>query len=140
MTYRTLLKCTALVLAATFFAACTPQQGTPAFTRATPTHEAATRTAMARANRFEPVSAGEGPCVGVADPTDVTVPADGGSQTWTEPETVIDPTHIYCAILTTDKGRIVAELYPQIAPTACQQLRLSRADRATSTTSPGTAS
>jgi cyclophilin family peptidyl-prolyl cis-trans isomerase len=29
---------------------------------------------------------------------------------------VIDPTHTYCAILKTDKGRVVAQLYAPIAP------------------------
>jgi peptidylprolyl isomerase len=74
------------------------------------------------AESFQPRNVAEGPCVGVTDPTDVTVPADGGTQTWTEPETVIDPTHTYCAIFTTDKGRIVAELYPQVAPTHVNNL------------------
>lgn len=62
-------------------------------------------------------SIGEGPCVGVADPTDVAVPEGGSGQTWSAPEVVIDPAHVYCAILTTENGRIVIELYPQIAPT-----------------------
>ena len=74
------------------------------------------------AEAFEARNAAEGPCVGVADPSDVTVPADGGSQTWTAPETVIDATHVYCAIFTTDKGRIVAELYTQVAPTHVNNL------------------
>jgi peptidylprolyl isomerase len=95
-------------------AACTTQQGTPAFTRATPTHEAATRTALARANRFQPVGVGEGPCVGVADPDES--PAATGNRQWSAPEQVIDPTHTYCAILTSESGRIVVQLYPEIAP------------------------
>jgi cyclophilin family peptidyl-prolyl cis-trans isomerase len=60
----------------------------------------------------EPASA----CVGVKDPVDVKVPTDGAQKQWRAPEQVIDPTHTYCAILTTDKGRIVIELFPKFAP------------------------
>ncbi|MCC7207869.1 MAG: peptidylprolyl isomerase [Anaerolineae bacterium] len=74
------------------------------------------------AESFEPVNMGEGPCVGVADPTDVTVPADGGSQSWDAPDVVVDAAHVYCAIFTTDKGRVVVELYPQVAPTHVNNL------------------
>ncbi|MCC7206013.1 MAG: peptidylprolyl isomerase [Anaerolineae bacterium] len=69
---------------------------------------------MARASRFQPVRPGEGPCVGVADPTDA--PTAAGQRQWNAPEQVIDPTHVYCAILTSESGRIVAQLYPEIAP------------------------
>lgn len=65
---------------------------------------------------FSPVRIGQGDCVGVQDPAGVTVPPDGGQKTWAKPDLVIDPSHKYCAIFTTEKGRIVAELYPQIAP------------------------
>ncbi len=65
---------------------------------------------------FAPVSVGEGPCVGVKDPEDVDVPADGRSKQYSAVEQVINPAHTYCAILTTAKGRIVIQLYPQVAP------------------------
>jgi peptidylprolyl isomerase len=65
---------------------------------------------------FAPVSVGEGPCVGVKEPENVSVPADGKGKQFSAPEQVIDPTHTYCAILTTAKGRIVIQLYPQVAP------------------------
>jgi peptidylprolyl isomerase len=48
-------------------------------------------------------------------PAPETKPARTTKQ-WTAPDTVIDTTHTYCAILTTNKGRIVAELYPPVAP------------------------
>jgi peptidylprolyl isomerase len=65
---------------------------------------------------FAPVSVGEGACVGVKDPEDVAVPADGKGKQYSAPEQVINPAHTYCAILTTAKGRIVIQLYPQVAP------------------------
>ncbi len=65
---------------------------------------------------FVPVSIGEGPCVGVPDPEDVVVPPDGKGKQYSAPEQVINPAHTYCAILTTAKGRIVIQLYPQVAP------------------------
>jgi peptidylprolyl isomerase len=96
-------------------AGCAPQQGTPAFVRRTPTPDAAARTAAAIAQAFTPVSVGEGPCVGVSDPVAASTPA-GSARTWTAPEQVITAGHTYCAILTTDNGRIVIQLYPEIAP------------------------
>jgi peptidylprolyl isomerase len=65
---------------------------------------------------FSPVFVGQGACVGVKDPEGVNVPPDGNTKQFTAPEQVIDLTHKYCAILTTSKGRIVIELYPQVAP------------------------
>ncbi len=52
-------------------------------------------------------------CLGVKAPD--TKP-EGNVKQWSAPQNVIDPTHTYCAILTTNKGQIVAELYPQVAP------------------------
>jgi peptidylprolyl isomerase len=54
-------------------------------------------------------------CVGVKDPTD-NPPPGGSAKQWPAPDNVTDPTHSYCAIITTKNGRIVAELYPKIAP------------------------
>jgi len=65
---------------------------------------------------FAPVSIGEGACVGVKDPENADVPADGKGKQYSAPEQVINPAHTYCAILTTAKGRIVVQLYPQVAP------------------------
>ena len=55
-------------------------------------------------------------CIGVEDPTDVTVPEDGNQQQWKEPDQVLEDGKTYCAILTTKKGRIVMELYADSAP------------------------
>ncbi|MCS6872441.1 MAG: peptidylprolyl isomerase [Anaerolineae bacterium] len=65
---------------------------------------------------FVPVSVGEGACVGVKDPEGVSVPPDGKGRQYSAPEQVIKPERTYCAILTTAKGRIVIQLYSQIAP------------------------
>jgi peptidylprolyl isomerase len=53
------------------------------------------------------------PCIGVQDPP---ASAASGTKTWSAPEQVIDPTHTYCAIIKTDKGRMVAQLYAAEAP------------------------
>lgn len=62
---------------------------------------------------LEPITSA---CIGVKDPTDVKVPENGSQQQWKEPAEVIEKDKTYCAILTTDKGRIVMELYPDSAP------------------------
>jgi peptidylprolyl isomerase len=109
-------------------AACSSGPGTPAFTRVAPSLAPEERTATAsaaiasqptanpQAASIAPVSIGIGPCVGVKDPVGVSVPADGKSKQWEKPDQVTDPTHTYCAILTTEKGRIVAQLYANAAP------------------------
>jgi peptidylprolyl isomerase len=98
-----------LALALLFSAAC-GAQGTPA---TTPSGGTATQPAASAA--FKPVSSGQGSCVGVKDPTNVSIPA-GGAKTWAAPEQVLQTGHTYCAILTTEKGRIVIQLYPEVAP------------------------
>ncbi len=45
-----------------------------------------------------------------------TAPVSGGTKQWSAPQNVIDLTHTYCAFVTTNKGQIVIELYPQVAP------------------------
>ena len=55
-------------------------------------------------------------CAKVHDPVDVKVPANGNKQQWSAPAQVIDNSHQYCAVLTTEHGKIVFELYPQYAP------------------------
>jgi cyclophilin family peptidyl-prolyl cis-trans isomerase len=54
-------------------------------------------------------------CIGVKDP-DSSVPAGGSQKQWSAPQQVIDTGHTYCAILKTNQGRIVIELYPKSAP------------------------
>ncbi|MCC7449028.1 MAG: peptidylprolyl isomerase [Anaerolineae bacterium] len=56
----------------------------------------------------------DSPCIGVEDPTAKITPSK--TKKWSEPDEVINPDNQYCAILTTAKGRIVIELYPQSAP------------------------
>jgi len=56
------------------------------------------------------------PCLGVQPDPNEQIPTDGTTKQWTKPETVTSPDRTYCAILTTGDGRIVIELFPQIAP------------------------
>lgn len=89
-----------VTLALLLVAACTPAQpATPAVP--TPAPVAA-------------VNAAASPCAGIQNSTVAVQPS--GSKQWAQPEQVIDSTRTYCAILTTDKGRIVAELYAKAAP------------------------
>jgi peptidylprolyl isomerase len=55
-------------------------------------------------------------CQNAKDPTDANVPANGNQQKFTQPEKVVDFTHVYCAIFVTEHGRFVIELYPKYAP------------------------
>lgn len=75
---------------------------------------APTPTQETLADNFSPVSGSSSPCAGVADPT-AAITASGTKQ-FAKPEQVIDPTHTYCAILRTNNGRIVIQLYPEVAP------------------------
>ncbi len=60
---------------------------------------------------------GQSPCVGVQPPVESTgATQEAGPKQWSQPDSVIDPNHIYCAILTTDSGLIIMELYPEVAP------------------------
>jgi peptidylprolyl isomerase len=54
-------------------------------------------------------------CTAVTDPN-ITMPANGNQQQFSAPQQVIDNSHTYCAILTTEHGRIIIQLYPQNAP------------------------
>jgi peptidylprolyl isomerase len=90
-----------LVLGLAVLTACTPSNSAPA-ANAIPTAAQVT------------VVSGQSPCIGVNDPQVSVAPA--GNKQWAKPEMVIDANKSYCAILTTDKGRIVAELYPKAAP------------------------
>ena len=49
------------------------------------------------------------------DANEQITPNGGGH--WSKPDRLIDETHTYCAILTTDHGRIVIELFDKTAPT-----------------------
>ncbi len=53
-------------------------------------------------------------CYNAAPPT-TQPPADAPKQ-FSAPQQVIDPTHTYCAFLTTEHGVIIIELYANIAP------------------------
>lgn len=90
-----------LVVGFALFAACTPANSSPA-AQAIPTAAEVT------------VVSGQSPCIGIKDPQVSVTPA--GNKQWSKAETVVDVNKSYCAILTTDKGRIVAELYPKAAP------------------------
>jgi peptidylprolyl isomerase len=79
-----------------------------------PTNTPIVPTAPSTAN-FRPVAVGQGACVGVSDP-DYTPPASRPSSYAAPEDQKLDTTKTYCAILTTEKGRIVIQLYPEIAP------------------------
>src|SRR5262249_13350573 len=72
----------------------------------------ATPAQSANASGDDPSS----PCYNVQDPTNVQVPANGNKQQFAAPKQVIDNSHTYCAILTTEHGRFVMQLLPQYAP------------------------
>jgi peptidylprolyl isomerase len=44
------------------------------------------------------------------------MPANGNQQKFSAPDQITDSTHTYCAILTTEHGRFIIQLYPQYAP------------------------
>src|SRR5215510_4863097 len=94
-----------LAITVILVAACSPN-----ITILTPTPASAGSTTNASASNAAGPS-----CVDVKDPTDNS-PAGGSTKQWPAPENVVDATHTYCAIFTTPNGRIVAELYPKIAP------------------------
>src|SRR5689334_3291889 len=71
---------------------------------------ATTNPDVARAN-----STSQSPCIGVQPVAGENIQPNGGGK-WSAPDNVIDVTHVYCAIFTTNNGRIVAELFPKLAP------------------------
>ncbi|MCS6871289.1 MAG: peptidylprolyl isomerase [Anaerolineae bacterium] len=79
-----------------------------------PTNTPIVPTAPSTAN-FRPVAVGQGACLGVADP-DYTPPANRPSSYAAPEDQKLDTNKTYCAILTTEKGRIVIQLYPEVAP------------------------
>lgn len=62
---------------------------------------------------FTPGAPSASPCVGVQDPTTAVTRNLGP---FTQAENVIDANKNYCAILTTNRGRIVLELFPKASP------------------------
>ncbi len=54
-------------------------------------------------------------CTDVKDPS-IQMAANSNQQRFSAPEQVIDNSHTYCGILTTEHGRIIIQLYPQYAP------------------------
>jgi peptidylprolyl isomerase len=54
-------------------------------------------------------------CADVTDPS-IQMPANSNQQQFSAPNQVVDNTHTYCAILTTEHGRFIIQLYPQYAP------------------------
>jgi len=54
-------------------------------------------------------------CSDVTDPN-ITMPANGNQLTYSKPEQVIDNSHTYCAIVITEHGRFIIQLFPQNAP------------------------
>jgi len=58
--------------------------------------------------------AANSPCATATAPT--TVPPANAPKQFKAPQTVIDPTHLYCAFVTTAHGVIVLELFPKSAP------------------------
>ncbi|MBO9309807.1 MAG: peptidylprolyl isomerase [Chloroflexi bacterium] len=98
---------TLLAACALLLSACSNVQTLPNNTPVVP-------TAPSTAN-FRPVAVGQGPCLGVPDP-EYTPPANRPSSYAAPEDQKLDTNKTYCAILTTEKGRIVAQLYPEIAP------------------------
>ena len=106
-----------LVALAITLAACSPAATTSPTTAANaanaPTAGGPTATAdpaVARSN-----STSQSPCIGVQPVAGENIQPNGGGK-WPAPDNVIDVNHVYCAIFTTNNGRIVAELFPKIAP------------------------
>ncbi len=65
---------------------------------------------------FTPVKVGEGKCVGVKVPEGTEI-IDGKDKKFNViPAMTLNPDKVYCAIITTEKGAIVLQLYPEVAP------------------------
>ncbi len=92
-------------------AACSPAANP------TPTAESASEPAAAASTSGtggiaqQPVAT----CANVTDPN-INMPANGNQQQFSAPEQVIDNTHTYCAIVTTEHGRFIIQLNPKNAP------------------------
>lgn len=98
---------TLLTAVALFIGACSNLQTVPTNTPIVP-------TAPSTAD-FRPVAVGQGACLGVADP-DFTPPPNRPSSYAAPEDQKLDTNKTYCAILTTEKGRVVIQLYPEVAP------------------------
>ena len=105
-----------VVAATLLMAACSPNVVVVSPTQAPATPVPASGGASnASGNVSAAADSGQSPCLGVSDPT-TNPPAGGSAKQWSAPDNVVDATHTYCAIIKTEKGRIVAELFPQAAP------------------------
>lgn len=112
-----------LVLAAVIAAACSPAAVTPtaqpesAALESTPTAESMPDApAASSANGLggiaqQPVAT----CADVTDPN-ITMPENSNQQQFSAPEQVIETSHTYCAIVTTEQGQFVIQLNPINAP------------------------
>ena len=90
-------------------AACTPAPSTTGSNSSNASGFAALKQDLS----FVPPAPNGSPFLGVQDPPAITA---SGKRTFDAPLVVIDVTHTYCAIIKTDKGRMVAQLYPKAAP------------------------
>jgi peptidylprolyl isomerase len=96
-------------------AACNTLPGTPAFRPVVTPATLAPRPTTPP--NFKAVNVGEGLCVGVGDPKVENLPASGKDQRWdAAPALSLVANQVYCAIITTSKGRMVLQLYPEVAP------------------------
>src|SRR6185312_8444512 len=102
-----MLKFTSLLMALAIALAACGGNAAPAPTAASNTVDSsggATATSnpdLARAN-----STTQSPCIGVQPVAGENIQPNGGGK-WSAPDNVIDATHVYCAIFTTNNGRIV---------------------------------
>lgn len=113
-----------LALAVIVSAACSPAAVTPtaqpaaAALDSTPTAEtmqdgpaAAASSAGLGGIAQQPVAT----CADVTDPN-ITMPENGNQQQFSAPEQVIENSHTYCAIVTTEQGKFIIQLNPINAP------------------------
>lgn len=118
-----------LALAVLVAAACSPAatttpttQAPAASTESTPTPEtlqdgpAGGDAAASSANGLggiaqQPVAT----CADVTDPN-ITMPENSNQQQFSAPEQVVENSHIYCAIVTTEQGKFIIQLNPINAP------------------------
>ncbi|MEP7290101.1 MAG: peptidylprolyl isomerase [Chloroflexota bacterium] len=117
LTKRTYLPAYLLIAVLLVLSACssaTPATPTPVPPTTAPAANAAASSDVA--SEIAAADAGKSPCIGVQPAANENIPTDASSKKWTAPEVVTFGNKLYCAILTTKNGRIVAELFPKIAP------------------------
>jgi peptidylprolyl isomerase len=96
----------AALIASIVLSACSPASSTPSTDDGTKAALAAQSVNGSSTSR----------CIGVQPDPNEKVPTDGKTKTWSKPDIVTFGDRIYCAILTTNQGRIVIELFPKVAP------------------------